>query len=70
MEKQQAVELHAPKAWPTGLSVRDFRNYDACRIDIEASNILLLGENGAGKTNLMEAVSRCWRRAGAAAGTG
>ena len=57
MEKQQAVELHAPKAWLTGLSVRDFRNYDACRIDIEASNILLLGENGAGKTNLMEAVS-------------
>ena len=57
MEKQQTVELHAPKAWLTGLLVRDFRNYDACRIDIEASNILLLGENGAGKTNLMEAVS-------------
>ena len=57
MEKQQPVELHAPKAWLTGLSVRDFRNYDECRIDIEASNILLLGENGAGKTNLMEAVS-------------
>ena len=57
MEKQQMVELHAPKAWLAGLSVRDFRNYDECRIDISASNILLLGENGAGKTNLMEAIS-------------
>ena len=57
MEKQQPVEFHAPKAWLTGLSVHDFRNYDDCRITIGASNILLLGENGAGKTNLMEAVS-------------
>ena len=39
------------------LSVQNFRNYDACRIDIDAPKVLLLGENGAGKTNLMEAVS-------------
>ena len=57
MEKQQPDEIHAPKAWLSGLSVHDFRNYDDCRVTIEASNILLLGENGAGKTNLMEAVS-------------
>ena len=41
----------------TSLSLRDFRNYANCRITIDAPNILLLGENGAGKTNLMEAVS-------------
>ena len=51
------VQLHAQKARLAGLSIRDFRNYDECRIDISASNILLLGENGAGKTNLMEAIS-------------
>jgi len=39
------------------LSVQNFRNYAACRIDIDAPKVLLLGENGAGKTNLMEAVS-------------
>ena len=41
----------------TSLSVQNFRNYAACRIDIDAPKVLLLGENGAGKTNLMEAVS-------------
>ena len=39
------------------LSVQNFRNYDACRIEIDAPKVLLLGENGAGKTNMMEAVS-------------
>jgi len=39
------------------LSLRDFRNYADCRVTIDAANVLLLGENGAGKTNLMEAVS-------------
>ena len=41
----------------SALSLRDFRNYADCRVTIDAPNILLLGENGAGKTNLMEAVS-------------
>ena len=41
----------------TSLSLRDFRNYADCRVTVDAPNILLLGENGAGKTNLMEAVS-------------
>ena len=41
----------------TSLSVQNFRNYAACRIDIDAPKVLLLGKNGAGKTNLMEAVS-------------
>ena len=46
------------KAWLNwSLSVQNFRNYDACRIDISAPKVLLLGENGAGKTNLMEAMS-------------
>ena len=39
------------------LTIRDFRNYDGCRLEIDAPKILLLGENGSGKTNLMEAVS-------------
>jgi len=39
------------------LSIQDFRNYAACRLEIAAPKVLLLGENGAGKTNLMEAIS-------------
>jgi len=39
------------------LAIHDFRNYDSCRIEIDAPKVLLLGENGAGKTNLMEAIS-------------
>ena len=39
------------------LAIQDFRNYDSCRLEIDAPKILLLGENGSGKTNLMEAVS-------------
>ena len=39
------------------LTIQDFRNYDSCRLEIDAPKILLLGENGSGKTNLMEAVS-------------
>ena len=41
----------------TFLSLQDFRNYADCRVMIESRNVLLLGENGAGKTNLMEAIS-------------
>ena len=39
------------------LTIQDFRNYDGCRLEIGAPKVLLLGENGSGKTNLMEAVS-------------
>ncbi|MGC6520709.1 MAG: DNA replication/repair protein RecF [Candidatus Puniceispirillaceae bacterium] len=39
------------------LSVENFRNYAGCRLEIASPKVLLLGENGAGKTNLMEAIS-------------
>ena len=55
---------HAARAAPvaTPLSVRtlklkDFRNYDSARLDLDARSVVLVGENGSGKTNLLEAVS-------------
>ncbi len=39
------------------LSLSDFRNYDALRLDLEAGPVVLTGANGAGKTNLLEAIS-------------
>ncbi|WP_108681962.1 DNA replication/repair protein RecF [Methyloceanibacter sp. wino2] len=46
----------------TTLSVRtlklsDFRNYASARLDLDARPVVLVGENGSGKTNLLEAVS-------------
>jgi DNA replication and repair protein RecF len=39
------------------LTLTDFRNYEALRLDTRADSVILTGPNGAGKTNLLEAVS-------------
>lgn len=39
------------------LSVTAFRNYRSARIDLDGRPVVLTGANGAGKTNLLEAVS-------------
>ena len=39
------------------LKLADFRNYERAELDLDARPVVLFGENGAGKTNLLEAVS-------------
>ena len=39
------------------LKLTDFRNYAAVALELDARHVVLTGDNGAGKTNLMEAVS-------------
>ena len=39
------------------LTLTDFRNYTNLDLDLEPGAVVLTGENGAGKTNLLEAVS-------------
>lgn len=39
------------------LSLTDFRNYASVRIEVEPASVVLAGQNGAGKTNLLEAIS-------------
>jgi DNA replication and repair protein RecF len=39
----------------TRLELRDFRNYEAARLDLSAGLTVVVGPNGAGKTNLLEA---------------
>ena len=39
------------------LKLTDFRNYPAARLDLDARPVVLVGDNGCGKTNLLEAVS-------------
>jgi DNA replication and repair protein RecF len=38
------------------LTLCDFRNFEACELDLGARFTILFGHNGAGKTNLLEAV--------------
>jgi DNA replication and repair protein RecF len=52
----------APGAAPAVLAVRqlrltDFRNYRQFRLDCSCAPVVLVGSNGAGKTNLLEALS-------------
>ncbi len=44
-------------AYLTSLKLTDFRNYRKLALDLDNRHIVLTGENGAGKTNLMEAIS-------------
>ena len=48
---------HSRSVWVERLSVTNFRNYDSARLDLTDKPVVLLGENGSGKTNLLEAVS-------------
>ncbi len=45
------------KVFLTRLKLADFRNYAGLSLDLDERHVVLTGENGAGKTNLMEAVS-------------
>jgi len=45
------------------LTLTDFRNYAALRLETEAQLVALTGANGAGKTNILEAISLLGARA-------
>jgi DNA replication and repair protein RecF len=40
----------------TNLKLQNFRNYDFVNIDFEENWNILVGENGAGKTNILESI--------------
>ncbi len=46
-----------PTLWLARLSLAHFRNYEQGSLDLEPRPVLLTGANGAGKTNLLEAIS-------------
>jgi DNA replication and repair protein RecF len=47
----------APRLWVEHLTLTDFRNYPALSLDLSPGAIVLVGANGSGKTNILEAVS-------------
>ncbi len=57
-EDQQAVIVSSALDHAvTRLTLTDFRCYQSLRLEIDAVPVVLTGANGAGKTNLLEAVS-------------
>lgn len=51
------VAATKPRLWVERISLTTFRNYAALSLALEARPIVLVGANGSGKTNLIEAVS-------------
>jgi len=47
----------APTLWLSALTLSNFRNYAAAQIQLSSLPVLVTGANGAGKTNLLEAIS-------------
>lgn len=39
------------------LTLTDFRNYKNLRINTDLAPVIITGENGSGKTNILEAIS-------------
>ena len=69
--RKTPADLAMPSAsvWVRKAHLTRFRNYDDAAFTFDARPVILLGSNGAGKTNLMEAISllapgRGLRRAG------
>jgi len=60
--EEHPIKSNETEPGATPLSVRtlklsDFRNFETARLDLDARSVVLVGENGSGKTNLLEAVS-------------
>ena len=54
---QLPSSVHANSAWVERLALTNFRNYVSAELVVTPAPVVLLGHNGAGKTNLLEAVS-------------
>ena len=50
-------EVTKEKSGVSRLTLTDFRNYAYLRINVDLAPIILTGENGSGKTNILEAIS-------------
>ncbi len=48
---------HADRLFVRELKLTDFRNYAKAQLELDARPVVLVGDNGSGKTNLLEAIS-------------
>src|SRR5256714_4409395 len=45
-----------PAIWLESISIRDFRNLERVDLELPAQGVALIGDNGHGKTNFLEAI--------------
>jgi DNA replication and repair protein RecF len=45
-----------PHVWLQGLRCRDFRNFERLDLELPEPGLVIIGENGQGKTNLLESI--------------
>ncbi|HCU58457.1 MAG TPA: DNA replication/repair protein RecF [Alphaproteobacteria bacterium] len=57
MAAYQISEVVKEKSGVVRLTLTDFRNYASLRLEPEICPIIITGENGTGKTNILEAIS-------------
>ena len=53
----QVFSRQPDRIWLEELKLSQFRNYVSARVELDGRHVVLTGQNGAGKTNLLEAVS-------------
>lgn len=53
----EILEVVKEKSGVTRLTLTDFRNYAWLRLDVGLNPVVITGENGCGKTNILEALS-------------
>jgi DNA replication and repair protein RecF len=56
-EESTVPKAAAKKAWVERLQLTNFRNYASLTLTVGPNPVVLVGANGAGKTNLLEALS-------------
>ena len=61
MSRHRQIEFNNRNSLPnfkiTNLSLNNFRNYKDIELTLDKSPVIIFGENGSGKTNLLEAIS-------------
>lgn len=54
---ERIKQITVKKSGVTRLTLSDFRNYQNLRIECETLPLVITGDNGSGKTNILEALS-------------
>jgi DNA replication and repair protein RecF len=57
LDHEERPSAGTPRLWVERLALTDFRNYPSLTLDLRPGAIVLVGANGSGKTNILEAVS-------------
>lgn len=54
--RRTPTRAHSPRVWLERISIRDFRNLERVDLYMPAAGVAVMGENGHGKTNLLESI--------------